>query len=421
MTQDQRSTDGAMHKLPEREQFTEWVHDALNRLYDSVYLQSHPLLALLADDQVEVAQRGQSVRRTLLQTIRGMRPHPGIPAQSPDWRAYRILELRYIEGLSPQEVMDQIALSRSHYFREQARVLDALVTVMWTQVQAKAEEKRAANTLETGSRKDLALAEAERLRTQAVWQQVDLGELVAQLETIIMPLAQARDAHFERVPINFSVPRADRSMLRQAILNSVSYAIDRARGGSVAIGPYAYETAQGIYVRSLFLAHPPQPGQAVTPRQGIGLEVCAQLMQANGGQLALIQREGESWEARLLWQSTQSPTLLVVDDNQSFISLFRRFLSGTGWQVVGANSGREAEQLLAELLPTVIILDVMMPQEDGWELLRRWRIEARTAAMPIIICSVLNEPHLALTLGASAYLPKPVTQQALLQVLSPWC
>jgi CheY-like chemotaxis protein len=90
---------------------------------------------------------------------------------------------------------------------------------------------------------------------------------------------------------------------------------------------------------------------------------------------------------------------LVVDDNQSFITLFCRYLSGTGWQVVGAHSGSEAEQILTELLSTVIILDGMMPQEDGWELLRRWRVENRTAAVPIIICSVLSEPHLALTLG----------------------
>ena len=58
-----------------------------------------------------------------------------ITAQSADWRAYRILELRYIEGLSPAEVMQQLAFGRSYYFREQARILEALTSMLWDQRQ----------------------------------------------------------------------------------------------------------------------------------------------------------------------------------------------------------------------------------------------------------------------------------------------
>jgi CheY-like chemotaxis protein len=61
-----------------------------------------------------------------------------------------------------------------------------------------------------------------------------------------------------------------------------------------------------------------------------------------------------------------------------------------------------------------------MPKEDGWEMLKELHAREDTREIPVIICSVLNEPELALTLGARNYLPKPVTQQALLQVLSPW-
>jgi CheY-like chemotaxis protein len=75
---------------------------------------------------------------------------------------------------------------------------------------------------------------------------------------------------------------------------------------------------------------------------------------------------------------------------------------------------------VAEIRPTVIILDVLLPQEDGWELLMSLRADDRTRDIPVIVCSVLREPQLARSLGASAHLPKPVTQGALLEALTPW-
>jgi len=98
------------------EQLAEWVHGALSRLYDSAYLDKHPLTKLLMADQPAMAQPGQTLRRKLLDAIRDLRPGPGVPAQSPDWRAYRILELRYIEGREAAEVMRQLALGRSQYY-----------------------------------------------------------------------------------------------------------------------------------------------------------------------------------------------------------------------------------------------------------------------------------------------------------------
>jgi Amt family ammonium transporter len=95
-------------------------------------------------------------------------------------------------------------------------------------------------------------------------------------------------------------------------------------------------------------------------------------------------------------------------------------LAATDWAVHGAVDGAEARQWLAEMRPTIIMLDVMMPREDGWEVLMALKAEATTRDIPIIVCSVLTEPQLATTLGAAAYLPKPVTQEALLQALAPW-
>ncbi len=83
-------------------------------------------------------------------------------------------------------------------------------------------------------------------------------------------------------------------------------------------------------------------------------------------------------------------------------------------------SGADALALLRQLTPQAIVLDVMMPHQDGWEILQALRQEPACATIPVIVCSVLREHDLALSLGASDTLVKPVSQPALLDVLRRW-
>lgn len=67
--------------------------------------------------------------------------------------------------------------------------------------------------------------------------------------------------------------------------------------------------------------------------------------------------------------------------------------------------------------PRIIVLDVMMPEIDGWEVLGRLRQHPLTSHIPIIICTILAEEELALSLGASGFLRKPVSREAFLGAL----
>ncbi len=73
--------------------------------------------------------------------------------------------------------------------------------------------------------------------------------------------------------------------------------------------------------------------------------------------------------------------------------------------------------MVAENPPDLIILDVMMPTMDGWQVLRSLKQNPGTEKIPIIVCSVLKEPELAISLGARAYLKKPVDRLELLATL----
>lgn len=424
-------------------EFADAVKEVLDHLYDSPYLQKHRLAELLVDGRLDPRARSQELRRICLNAIQAMRPAPGTPAQSPDWRAYHILELRYLEGLTPRQTMDQVALAKSQFYREQARILDLLIDHLWTHYAAQAQHPLpSANAPEQSDqpappvapglqRIDLVQEEVARLCAHADWQTINIGEILAELRQVVEGVAVAQAVSLRITSVGeLRAPRADRVLLRQAILNVITYGLDLAWGGQLLVTPLQQQNVIGLRV----LAQPPpltaaeaEARPAPKPRQGIGLLISRQLMPAMGGELVLPANKaersaagGEPWEALLLWPTDATPVLLVIDDNEALLRLFQRYLAGYEWHVIGVTDGGRAWRTLAEVRPTVIILDVMMPKEDGWALLQRLQTTPTTNSLPVVICSVLNEPQLAQSLGAAAYLPKPVSQRALLQLLARW-
>ncbi|MFZ1770742.1 MAG: response regulator, partial [Caldilinea sp.] len=163
-------------------------------------------------------------------------------------------------------------------------------------------------------------------------------------------------------------------------------------------------------------------GQGVSPahqREGVALTVAQSLLAAQHGRLTLDETP-QAWAAEIMLPTAQTPTVLIIDDNRTLIELFRRYLAGHRVVVAGAGSGDEALAWLRQSAAQAVVLDVMMPHQDGWEVLQALRKEPALAATPIIVCSVLREHDLALSLGASDTLVKPVSQPALLDVLRRW-
>lgn len=408
------------------ELFTKWVHDALNRLYDSAYLQSHPLGELLTGSESSQYQRSQEVRRVLLKSIRALRPEIGTPAQSPDWRAYRILELRYIEGLSPVEAMQQLACGRSQFFRDQARMLELLISRLWEEWQPRLklnlEAEEAEQALQVGadlsllsSREELARSEIERMTAQATWETLNLGQLLGELRPLIETLGLSKGCQLEFPEVGeLFIAGADRVFVRQVILNLLTYAFDHIQASQLRISPLVHAQQTGLKIEVLARY---MDGSSL--RQGLGLELCREFMQVMQGSLLIEQNEQE-WQAQLLWPVASQSTMLLIDDNEGFADLFRRYLSGHPWQLLYSPDGASARAILSEQRPTLIVLDVMLPKEDGWEILISLKNDPATRSIPVVICSVLNEQHTARALGAHAYLSKPVTQRALLDLLQRW-
>ncbi len=104
-------------------------------------------------------------------------------------------------------------------------------------------------------------------------------------------------------------------------------------------------------------------------------------------------------------------TILIVDDEEKNIKLIKGILKSEQYQVFGALSGEEALTMLPDICPDLILLDIMMPGMDGFEVCRRLKKDEKTKMIPIVMVTALDEKEhsvQAMNVGADDFLTKPV-------------
>jgi CheY-like chemotaxis protein len=111
-------------------------------------------------------------------------------------------------------------------------------------------------------------------------------------------------------------------------------------------------------------------------------------------------------------------TVLVLDDNPDVGELLQRMLTGCDYQVTHVRTASRAVKIARETQPSVILLDVVLPVLDGWEVLAVLLAEPLTSHIPVVVCSVLPDRELALSLGAADFLSKPIARPILSQTLA---
>lgn len=116
--------------------------------------------------------------------------------------------------------------------------------------------------------------------------------------------------------------------------------------------------------------------------------------------------------------ASQRPLILVIEDNTDSSVLLRRSLESAGFEVRVADTGVAGLRLARRLRPAAITLDIMMPKMDGWRVLQALREDTATAAIPVVVCSIVDNRPLGYKLGASEYLTKPVSPTELLTTLA---
>jgi CheY-like chemotaxis protein len=116
-------------------------------------------------------------------------------------------------------------------------------------------------------------------------------------------------------------------------------------------------------------------------------------------------------------EQDKTPVILVVDDNKQNLELLQVYLEDVDCRSIPANDGPQALEIIAKEPPDLILLDVMMPKMSGFEVCRRIKNDPKTADIPVIMVTALNEfgdIERAIDSGTDDFLSKPVNKLELL-------
>ncbi len=110
-------------------------------------------------------------------------------------------------------------------------------------------------------------------------------------------------------------------------------------------------------------------------------------------------------------------TVLIIDDDPTVSELMKRHLLKENYNVVVAPNGKDGVKLAREITPDVITLDILMPEMDGWSVLRTLKADPKVSDIPVIMASILDEKNKGFSLGAADFLSKPVQKDYLMKAI----
>lgn len=392
------------------------LRSALAHLDQPLYLETHALTKRLAyvAETPEVS-RGRVLRRVLRAAIESLDPGAGVPANSPEARAYQVLYRYAVAQQGMVAIASELDIGERQAYRELHQALATLASILFPDDPALLEVC-ALPSAASRRRAALVREEVERLSSEQV-QDIVLSELVSGVVDSARRLAQERGVE---VCTRDEAPglqvTSNRTVLRQALLNLMSHMVRREQH---AVTVHLYCSGNDVVIKFTGC----RGVSAVPALPNDPFAVAVQLLETLSLRWSADPSADGLAPVAVYVPISQEHSVLIVDDNEGLVTLFRRYLRGQPYHVHDVTDATRALQEALRLQPDVIILDVMMPRRDGWEVLEALRASAEGRRTRIIVCSVINDPHLAVALGADAFLHKPVDRARLLrtlaQVLSP--
>lgn len=414
---------------PEQSLFLQSLRKALKSLYDPSVLIASPLLDWLGIEKN--ADAAPVLRRTLIDAIERLKPGETEPQGVKTWRLYHVLHQRYAMQWPRYRVASNIGLGDRQLLREEKTAVELLAQTFWREYQL--DQKASASPGSDRAAPEPAVAGASSYQAELA-SFGDMSSLIQPdlvfLNHLIQDVLKTLRPVLERSSVQIRNQLGDDQrmfirgpVMRQALLLLFNQAVARVPHGHLTVQS---TPAAGRVILTL-RASLPVSGTHLPIQEWAGAGDVQRLLSLCEGEVRFLADESmqildEGTEkvvfyAQVLLSTTAYIAALFVDDHADTLQLYQRYLEGTRYRFLSAGSARQGLSIAKNDQPQLIVVDVMMPQNDGWSMLEQLRVHPKTQHIPVLVCSIVPQQELAQALGAIEFLQKPISRETLLSTL----
>jgi CheY-like chemotaxis protein len=393
-------------------QFLKHLRVALNHLYDPDQLRQSSLAAFF-----HVAghfDTPSAIQRILTHAIESFKQSARTPAHAHDQQVYELLLYRYVQHISQEELAHQLGMSVRQFRREQNQAIYELGCRLWQEysgddptlyegllAESDFDEVEPGGG-ETGEEEQIS--ELTWLKNMGPEKTTDISKTVQVVMDLIAPLAQQKKVAIQHTPVGAYLLAVHPVALQQILLGLLSDAIDQSQGGSIEL---AFTPAGQTL--DISITHPISK-KSVAPGGATGEAtpgIIRNILKLSGGTLT-HNTSSKQGCYHVTFPLVKPRNVLVIEDNEDIVTLMQRYVLNMNYTITAVKNPARFMQEIIDARPSLIILDIMMPQIDGLEALSQIKRHPELGRIPVIVCSVLPQQKLALASGAADFLQKPI-------------
>jgi CheY-like chemotaxis protein len=383
------------------EAFRESLREALYHLQDPNFV---PAQALYKVMDVAPETGPGSLQSRVIEAVRQLEPERDMPQDGRASLHFRSLHYRFINGLTQEETAELMHMSVRNVQRVQGEAIHVLARHLWTRTP---QDESQTNRMQAPDWQTQTNLEIRSLDIHAPDAQANVSEVVQSVVDLEAALAGGRG-----VEISAGYVQADLtamvhpSLLRQTLITSIASVARYVSSPEMTI----YATLEDGQVKITLTGV--ISDRALPPESTL----LADIIKPATAAVTFRQRDNLIF-AQIALPIVGERTVLVIEDNPDMVYFYRRCTAGTPYRIVHGPATQQIFDVIERVKPHAIILDVMLPDMDGWQLLTHLSESMTTRTIPVLVCSVVKEENLALALGATAYLSKPVHPHQVVEAL----
>lgn len=306
----------------------------------------------------------------------------------------------------------------------------------------------------------LDLSKVEAGRMEFYLESFAIAPMVNTIAATLQPIAEKQSNTISlHCPEDIGNLYADQTKIRQSLYNLLSNACKFTESGNISLTVSEDAGEEIVFsIKDTGIGMTPEQlekvfkaftqADASTTRKyggtGLGLTITKQFIEMMGGHISVTSQYGYGTEFTLhiprqvetesaeptkvhsapnnislpaIVDGQPGGTILVIDDDEHARDLTQRFLTNAGYDAVVAPSGIEGLQMAEDIMPDMIILDVLMPELDGWSVLQNLKGNEKLADIPVIMMTMVDADKVGFSLGATDFLTKPLQRERLLELL----